>query len=137
MFMSEKGGLQVNVYRTLGLGERVARKLLMGFEHTQQILYCDNFFSRLSLFQLLRKIDIAACGTVRTNRHGMPTECKPVACKMKKGDKPKFWLNKAKGMNLCSWQDTGRVTLLSTVHSNELTEVRTRDKQTKWVQDCF
>ncbi|KAJ8877633.1 hypothetical protein PR048_022088 [Dryococelus australis] len=50
---------------------------------------------------------------------------------MKKADKPKCWLNKAEGMIVCSWQDTGRVTLLSSVHDNKLTEVRTRAKQTE------
>lgn len=123
-----KGGQQVNVDTSLGLGERVVRNLLLGFENTQRIVYCDNFFSSPSLFQFLRQNDIGACGTVRPNRRGMPTECKPSICKLKKGEKPKFWLNKEEGMIACTWQDTGRVTLLSTVNDNDLTVVNVRTK---------
>src|ERR1700760_2850005 len=31
------------------------------------ILFCDNYFSNVSLFEALREFQIAACGTVRPN----------------------------------------------------------------------
>ncbi|KAJ8870086.1 hypothetical protein PR048_029097 [Dryococelus australis] len=75
----------------VGLGERVIKKLLEGFEYSQRIIYCDNLFTSPSLFQYLRDVDIGACGTVWPNRRGMQAECKSNICKLKKGDKPKFW----------------------------------------------
>jgi hypothetical protein len=40
------------------------------------VLYCDNYFSNIPLFSVLRRIGIAACGTARPNSSGYPRELK-------------------------------------------------------------
>lgn len=40
------------------------------------ILYCDNYFSNIPLFSVLRHYGIAACGTTRPNSSGYPHELK-------------------------------------------------------------
>ncbi|KAJ8865956.1 hypothetical protein PR048_033480 [Dryococelus australis] len=99
------------------------RGLQVNFDHSNFSIVTISFLAR-------HCSNSSACGKVRTDRHCMPTECKPVACKTKRGDKPIFWLNKAEGMIVCSWHDTGRATLLSTV-VNKTTLLSTRAKQSE------
>ena len=61
----------------------VVLKLLEGLENRGHHVYMDNYYSSPSLFQHLRRLGFEACGTVRTNRRGVPEEIK---AKLQKGE---------------------------------------------------
>jgi hypothetical protein len=86
----------------------------------------DNFYSSVGLFKDVRQNDIEACGTVRANRKGLPTPIK--GAKMKRGELPRIWISRDKEMLACTWQDTGRVNMLSTVGNTGVSEVKVNSK---------
>lgn len=109
-----------------GLGSRVVKSLLKGFEFTNRIVYMDNFYSGVNLFDDMIGLGLGACGTVRGNRKNLPQEMKTI--KKKKGDLPSVWVTKDKTMISCTWQDTGKVNMLSTVGDSGVSDVQVRSK---------
>ena len=73
----------------------------------------DNFYLSVQLFEDLMQQDTGACGTVRPNRKGLFKDMKQT--KLKKGDLPKMWLTEDKTLLSFTWQDTGKVNMLSTI----------------------
>ena len=57
-----------------GITEAVVMKLTEGLEMQGHHLYCDNYYTSPSLFASLERSGFGACGTVRTNRRGIPRE---------------------------------------------------------------
>ena len=68
----------------VGLSEQVVLDLLEGFEDKGHKVYMDSFYSSPSLFLKLKDMNIGACGTVNSNRKGMPQGLKPSALSLKK-----------------------------------------------------
>ena len=85
----------------------------------------DNFFSSVTLHQKLLSQNTTACCTVRPNRKGLPPNMK----KKKKGELPTSWMTKDNKMVACSWQDSGRVNLLSTIGDNGTKRTTIKSKQ--------
>ena len=56
-----------NGEREKGLGEKVVLMLAESIKGRHQQLYCDNYFSSISLFSKLLEEGMYACGTIRTN----------------------------------------------------------------------
>jgi hypothetical protein len=50
--------------------------LQLPYQAHRFVLYCDNYFSNIPLFSVLRRYGIAACGTVRPNSAAYPKELK-------------------------------------------------------------
>ena len=61
-----------------GLGERVVSQLCKEIEVYNYHVYCDNFFTTVSLFESLLEHHVYACGTVRRDRKGFPNDLKHV-----------------------------------------------------------
>jgi hypothetical protein len=99
-------------------------------------VYCDNFFSSPALFLNLRRKGIGAYGTVRANRKGLPAEMKPQVFKMKTGEEPKFWVNAEKSVLSYTCQDTGHVSLLSTVYDTNTSQINVVEKRSVWFLNC-
>lgn len=75
-----EGGIQEE-----GLGARVVKDLTRKITLKGHHIYMDNFFSSPKLFSDLYVEDIYCCGTVRSNRKGMPESIR--SCKLKnRGD---------------------------------------------------
>ena len=70
--------------------------------------------------------DTGACGTVRPNRKGLPKVMKQT--KLKKGDLPKMWLTEDKALLACTWQDTGKVNMLSTIGDSSVTDMMVKKR---------
>ena len=62
--------------RETGLGEHVVKTLTKGLEKKNHHVFFDNFFTGVKLLEDLREDGILGCGTVRTNRKGIPADLK-------------------------------------------------------------
>ena len=58
------------------LGEKVVKKLTRPVVGGNYHMYCDNYFTKVALFQDLLDDDICACGAFRRDRHGIPEALK-------------------------------------------------------------
>ena len=67
----------------LGLGGEVVKHLTQSLVGSFANVYFDNFFTSPKLLDALHKDGIYACGTVRTNRSGYPTDLNPKVQKLK------------------------------------------------------
>ena len=54
--------------------ESVVLELAKGLENRMHNLYCDNYYTSIPLFSSLQRLAFGACGTVRSNRPGVPKE---------------------------------------------------------------
>ena len=105
---------------------RVVRNLMNSFKGKGHELYIDSYYSSIDLAKELVQGKIGVCGTVNPNRRNIPSVIKTQQLRLEKGDKPVFMRNGR--LLLCAWQDTKRVTMLSSIHTNECIEKRIRSK---------
>lgn len=113
-------------YKGVSLSEQVVLSLVQGYEDKGHIVYMDNYYSAPSLFKKLEQENIGACGTVKVNRKQMPKELLPSRLSLKKGELPVFM--RSDNLVACAWQDTKRVTFLSTVENNLTVDKAVRSK---------
>ena len=98
-------------------------KLLEGLENRGHHVYMDNYYSSPSLFQNLRHLVFGACGTVRTNRHGVPEEIK---AELQKGEiVSKMIDNDALALKQ---MDKRPVAMLTTVHNESVVTKQRRPR---------
>lgn len=103
---------------------KVVRKLVKHL-HPGHVVYMDNYYSSPALFRWLsQRRQMAAVGTVRTIRKGLPKETKD---KKPRGSEPRFWRDG--NMIVCSWPDKKQVTLLSTIHDCSVVDVDINDRR--------
>ncbi|KAK6182621.1 hypothetical protein SNE40_010263 [Patella caerulea] len=114
------------LYPEFSVTENIVLQLVDKLPEIGHHIYMDNFYSSVKLFERLKSLGFGACGTLRTNRKGIP-EDDEFKQKMKKGDAPKFF-HKGDDILAVTWQDTKRVTALSTVHDNSVTPKSVRSK---------
>ena len=111
---------------------QTTRTVITLAEHLQKKayhLYCDRFYTSPELSVALREMGVMLTGTVRTNRRGMLLAVKaPGKPKLKKGETKAY---RAGETMVLQWQDKRLVTLLSSAHSCNVVEVRTRRGQLK------
>ncbi|XP_014677267.1 PREDICTED: piggyBac transposable element-derived protein 4-like [Priapulus caudatus] len=88
------------------LGSHVVRNLLDGMDGSGHKVFMDNFFSYPELFHSLKQKNMGACGTVRSNRKGLPKNIGPKDVKLKQGDLPVFWHGANYSLTFTTWQDT-------------------------------
>ena len=104
----------------------VVLKLLEGLENRGHHVYMDNYYSSPSLFQNLRRLGFDACGTVRTNRRGVPEEIK---AKLQKGEIVSKMIDN--DVLALKWMDKRPVAMLTTVHDDS---VVTKQRRTRAAQ---
>ncbi|BFZ22082.1 hypothetical protein BsWGS_25121 [Bradybaena similaris] len=107
-----------------GLAHRVVAELAEPLYGKGHVLYMDNFFSSSPLFQELANNQMGACGTIRTNRKGVPDAIKKA--KLRPGQPPVT----ARDQKLLyiSWYDKRAVNLATTAHTDEMFEKTVRSK---------
>ena len=111
--------------REIGLGERVVKDLTRDILGNNHHVYCDNYFTSVKLFEDLLTNGTYACGTIRTNRRGIPHAVSKSNLKTQ-GE----CVQRQKGnLVATAWRDRKTVTLLST-NSNplEFTVVQRKQK---------
>ena len=104
----------------------VVLKLLEGLGNRGHHVYMDNYYSSPSLFQNLRHLGFGACGTVRTNRHGVPEEIK---AKLQKGEIVSKMIDN--NVLALKWMNKRPIAMFTTVHNDSIV---TKQRRTRAVQ---
>ncbi|XP_063077170.1 piggyBac transposable element-derived protein 4-like [Engraulis encrasicolus] len=99
-----------------GATHLIVRELMAPYTGKGHEVYMDNFYTSPAIAEELASKDTGLCGTVRCNRKGMPKGLTGQHLLLAKGDDPVF-MRKGKIL-ACAWQDTKRVAMISTIHSN-------------------
>lgn len=109
----------------LGLAHRVVLDLLDDdrLKSKGYRVFTDNFYSSPALFRDLLKDGFEACGTVRSNRKGIPEEVK--TARLKKG---KTQFSKDDTILYMKWRDKREVMMISTFHDDTFIEKRRRTR---------
>ncbi|CAG5123299.1 unnamed protein product [Candidula unifasciata] len=109
---------------TQGLAHRVVTSLVAPLYGKGHVVNIDNFFSSPVLFKELAVNQTGACGTLRSNRRGVPAAVK--AAKPKAGEHPIT----ARDDNLLyiSWCDKRPLNLITTAHDDNTFENHVRSK---------
>ena len=97
-----------------GLGYRVVRELTQLFVGKHHHIFCDNFFTSIKLACDLLRDETYLCGTIRSNRQGLPNGWSPQKAEVKalRKGQSKFY---RRGKLVASvWKDTKLVYFLST-----------------------
>lgn len=123
VYVGKETDIDTETNPLLGITGAVVMKLMTPYLDKGHSLYTDNFYTSpsLSLFLFDRKTN--TCGTVRQNRKGMPDLKK----KLKKGEV--IWKNSEKLLAL-KWKDRRDVTMLSTMHENQIVTLPKLDRIT-------
>lgn len=105
------------------VSEKVVLKLAEDLFNKGYRIHMDNYYSSPALFSKLIKHQTDAVGTVRLTRKCMPDDLKKT--KLKKGE----CIARQHGKILAvKWKDKKDVTMLSTVHGNEMKKVKVKVK---------
>jgi len=116
-----------------GITKRVVMNITKPLHHKNYHVYMDNYFSSPNLYQELADVNLGACGTLRSNRVGVPPAIKNA--KLSKGDPP---ISVRDGIfQYISWQDKKMVNLLTTLHNSEtcIKQVRCRDPNINFIRE--
>ena len=107
------------------LSSRVLMDLVRPIANKGHHIYCDSFFSSPALFKQLVESGTYACGTVKSNRKGMPLSLRTTKLKTQ-GEMVQL----QKGELLATaWRDKRTLNVLSTNTSNQpLTSVKRKQK---------
>ena len=100
--------------RETGLGEKVVLTLAESIKGRHHHLYFDNYFSSISLLSKLFEDGTYACGTVRTNRKGYPSEISDEAKRFNCGQ---FCFRQCGNLVATAWKDNKVVNMVSTLAS--------------------
>nr|XP_054930729.1 piggyBac transposable element-derived protein 4-like [Dermacentor andersoni] len=109
--------------KDLGFSGSVVLELLQDYLGKGHSLFVDNWYSSPALFNCLQDKKTNACGTVRTNRKGLPNFSK----KMKKGEAESYH---TKALLALKWHDKRDVHVLTSMHDALLEDTGKVDRVT-------
>ncbi|XP_046992254.1 piggyBac transposable element-derived protein 4-like [Schistocerca americana] len=113
------------------LGERIVRDMCKDLEGKRYHIYFDNFFTSVSLLQNLKDDRLFACGTIRSQRKGLPTL--KTDKELQRGEFD--WSVSSGGIACIKWKDKCVVMLLSTIDSPVcVEEVSRKEKNGKIIK---
>jgi len=104
-------------HKDYGKSGSIVMSLLESYLGKGHILYVDNWYTSLALFDVLHKNCTNACGTVKKRRKRMPKMNK----KLKKGEA--YFRSSANMLARIKWQDKKEVFIISTIHKEEFVDV--------------
>ena len=106
---------------SLGLAHRVVLDLLDDdrLKNKGYHVYMDNFYTSPALLRDLRDEGFEACGTIRSNRVGIPEDIR--SAKLKNGESH---FSRDDSMLFMKWKDKRDVLMLSTFHDDTFIEKR-------------
>ena len=111
-----------------GLGAKVVKGLAEDLHGTYRHVYFDNYFSSVDLLLDLFRAGLYACGTLRTNRKGFPSQLKtPAQKELKEWGESKTYKNG--NLTVAVWQDNKHVTIIATKSDPTNTDTVTRKRK--------
>lgn len=110
------------------LGSRVVKDLTRELVGGNHYVYFDNFFTSVELLSSLKRDQIFACGTVRSNRSGLPKSQKKPDKSMKVGDFE--FQTSSTDLRWIKWMDKRAVHFLSNYHDPSEKQPWSADKRT-------
>ncbi|XP_045540910.1 piggyBac transposable element-derived protein 4 isoform X1 [Papilio machaon] len=113
---------QVELLQNLGLTGSVVNELLKDYYYCNRELYVDNWYSSPRLFLHLHQRGTYACGTVKSNRKGMPS-----FERLKRGETAAY---ASPPLLALKWQDKKTVLMLSTFHDDKIVPSNSVDYST-------
>lgn len=121
-FVYTRATTAVTIMKEIGFTGSIVIELLKDFLDKGHSLFVDNWFTSPALFEFLLSKRTNACGTVRTNRRGLPK-----FAKLHQGEVDSYHTNT---MLALKWRDRRDVHMLSTMHGAELAEAEKVDWKT-------
>ena len=101
-----------------GLGEKVVLSLTEDIIGNFHEVYFDNYFTSANLLESLKGKHVLACGTIKTNRKGLPQNM----ASDKSLERGEFdWRVSNDELTFFKWKDNKSVHLLSNFHGTETT----------------
>lgn len=82
------------------------------------------FYTSPALFADLHRYGFGACGTVRVDRCGLPSDMKQK--RMRKGEKKRFVVDEH--TTAIHWKDKRVVSMLTTIHSDDVVAIQRRSR---------
>lgn len=107
-----------------GITQSVVLSLVDHLKDKGHHLYMDNLYTSPALFTALKSLGFGACGTLRVNRKGVPTNIKTK--KLEKGEV--IAETGENDMVFLKWKDKRDVALLTTVHDSSSVNVSRRSR---------
>lgn len=115
-------------------------KLMDSYLDKGYIVFMDNYYTSVPLFQDLEDRGTLACGTVRSNRKGLPKDMTSTANAKVKGLKRGQSLFRQKGLISCvGWKDSKMVYMFATIPvdpSGTVEVERSTKLNNKLAEDC-
>ncbi|CAB3225786.1 unnamed protein product [Arctia plantaginis] len=108
-----------------GLGEKVVLELTEQDWGKGKVVYFDNFFSSVALLEKLKTENTYACGTIRSNRKGLPGNMLSDS-QMKRGNSD--YRFSSLDIGYWKWKDNKVVHLVSNFHGNQEATVSRKEK---------
>ena len=105
------------------LGARVVRDLMSPIYNLGHVVFCDSFFTSPTLYTDLLEHETYGCGTVKSNRKGLPQNLQTLKLKNQGESK----VQQKGDLQVISWRDKKVINILSTV-SGENTSVNRKKK---------
>ena len=106
--------------------ESIVDRLMARYLDVGHVLYTDNYYTSPAIFAKLQSRGTGAVGTVNQSRKQYPVHLKKRNLPLKKGDPPVFSKSEANNLVAVAWHDSKRVSLLSTIHTNNTMNKRIR-----------
>src|ERR1700741_3355714 len=85
-------------------------------EHTNRILFFDNLYTSPALCRHLQRVGIRACGTVRTNRAGLPLKSKLLKAVMRSLEDGQTVSWQSGDLGCLAWRDNKSTVLILSTH---------------------
>ena len=101
-----------------GLASQVVMTLTEEYQNQKRQVFCDNYFTSPQLFHALYQNGTYACGTVRLDRKGYPSELSSVAVGLERGH---HVFRQCNSLVATIWKDTKDVKMLSTMTQPQAT----------------
>ncbi|XP_068129742.1 piggyBac transposable element-derived protein 4-like [Hyperolius riggenbachi] len=108
----------------MGTSGKIVVDLVNPLLHKGYHLYVDNFYSGVPLFKFLYTAQTMACGTVRLNRKGLPSQV--LNKKLKRGESCSLRSNELLSLK---YKDKRDVLMLSTIHTEATMTCQSRRQQ--------
>lgn len=112
-------------YADFGLGERVVLEMTEKYWGQNRKIYFDNYFNSLRLLEKLKVENTLACGTIRSNRKGLPNNFAQDKT-MKRGNFD--YRFSSSNIGAFKWKDNRSVYFASNFHGSDTTSVNRKQK---------